>query len=103
MNKKKKIVLLILLYLIGFIIQIIGTILFEKTSSDLSIIVLFSSAIFFAVFVFILSTMVSEKYRIIKYVLYFFIIGILLSFLILCIASIVTDFQITSSGGIIFG
>ena len=102
MNNKKKTVLLVLLYLIGFVVQIFSFILSDVLGFKASLLLRFSGAIPLAAAFFVASTMISQKYKFIKYILYFFVGSIVFTFLVLCVASVFTDFNVTNGGGIIF-
>lgn len=100
MNNKKKIILLIAFYIIGFVIQIIGLTQFKDVNFDISLIVSFSSAIPISACILIASSMIPEKYKALKYICWFYAAMILIAFVVLCLLSVFCDFTILPNGGV---
>lgn len=103
-NKKKlffKIFSMVFLYIIAFIIQIIGFILTKKSSNlNFAILFTFSGTLPFCPLFFIASTFLPKKLLPLKIIIYFLIAFILVCFIVLYVASLNNDFIITSDGGI---
>lgn len=98
MTKRSKIIFGIILFVLGFVVQIIGAICLSKFDSDFSIVVSMSSAVPLGTSILIFSSLVPKKYNIIKYLMMFYAIGALAMFIIICIIACTSGFVYNDGG-----
>jgi len=85
---KKKIILGIMFFIVGFIIQIISVNLYSTVNQKVFYILSFLSTIPLSASVYIFAKMIPKKLNIIKYILYFYAFGLTSMFALVCILTL---------------
>ena len=103
MNKVIKIVLMILFYCIGFIIQIVSKFAFGYNNyTETSILLGFSSMLPLAIAISLFGNVVFEKIKALKIFSYIIAGWIAIGFIILLILALIFEIQVLSNGSIVF-
>ena len=92
---KKKIILGIMFFIVGFIIQIISVNLYSTVNQKVFYILSFLSTIPLSASVYIFAKMIPKKLNIIKYILYFYAFGLTSMFALVCILTLTNTIQET--------
>ena len=101
MSKTIRIILMIILYLTGFIMQLISQFAFGGNYTQTSLLVLFSSALPLSISIFLFGNVVFEKIKALKIFTYVISGWALVAFVILLILTVFFDFSVMPNGAIV--
>lgn len=99
MNKKKIIILSVVLFLITLFIQIIAVSIMHKISINLYCMVAAFSVIPFSCLVLLITKLLKEKYRVLRFILKGYAIVLIIVFILVCLLAITVGFERGYDGG----